>query len=260
MSTRLKVRIDFVQNVRCIVLWRPDFPADRRHFHLACREGLHEIVRIRLGRQPALVVFSVQDNWHSVVDTRHHLVWRACDDREVANLSASGWVAPRVPNACEGKGTVIGHCDCVQLLVLSRSEDVFPFEEAIDRHQTTLRTVGSLHHPLGHHPGGRQGAAQMMQILADELRMTMDLSGCRTMSDIAGHDAGAENWATIASLIETCKLNAVDPQAYLTSTLTAIVNGHKQNRVDELLPWNYRARPVVPSTQVRRLRSKLRIR
>lgn len=58
----------------------------------------------------------------------------------------------------------------------------------------------------------------------------------------AGHDAGAENWATIASLIETCKLNAVDPQAYLTSTLTAIVNGHKQSRIDELLPWNYPAK------------------
>lgn len=55
----------------------------------------------------------------------------------------------------------------------------------------------------------------------------------------AGHDAGAENWATIASLVETCKLNAVDPQAYMTSTLTAIVNGHKQSRIDELLPWNY---------------------
>ena len=31
----------------------------------------------------------------------------------------------------------------------------------------------------------------------------------------AGHDQGAENWACIASLIETCKLNGVDPQAYL---------------------------------------------
>lgn len=58
----------------------------------------------------------------------------------------------------------------------------------------------------------------------------------------AGHDAGAENWATIASIIETCKLNAVDPQAYITSTLTAIVNGHKQSRIDELLPWNYPAK------------------
>jgi hypothetical protein len=55
----------------------------------------------------------------------------------------------------------------------------------------------------------------------------------------AGHDAGAQNWATIASLIETCKLNAVDPLAYLTATLTAIVNGHKQTRIGELLPWNW---------------------
>lgn len=54
----------------------------------------------------------------------------------------------------------------------------------------------------------------------------------------AGHDAGAENWAIIASLIETCKLNAVDPLAYLTATLTAIVSGHKQSQIDELLPWN----------------------
>lgn len=58
----------------------------------------------------------------------------------------------------------------------------------------------------------------------------------------AGHDAGAKNWATIASLVETCKLNAVDPFAYLSATLTAIVNGHRQSRIDELMPWNYRCR------------------
>ena len=58
----------------------------------------------------------------------------------------------------------------------------------------------------------------------------------------AGHDAGAANWATIASLVETCKLNAVEPHAYLTHTLSAIVNGHKQAQVDALLPWNYAAK------------------
>ncbi|WP_234189906.1 IS66 family transposase [Shinella sp. NM-101] len=56
----------------------------------------------------------------------------------------------------------------------------------------------------------------------------------------AGHDAGAKNWATIASLIETCKLNAVDPFAYLSTTLTAIANGHKQSQIDDLLPWSAR--------------------
>jgi transposase len=57
----------------------------------------------------------------------------------------------------------------------------------------------------------------------------------------AGHDAGARNWATIASLIETCELNAVDPQAYLTDTLEAIVNGDNQSGIDDLLPLNYRS-------------------
>jgi hypothetical protein len=56
----------------------------------------------------------------------------------------------------------------------------------------------------------------------------------------AGHDAGATNWGVIASLIETCKLGAVDPHAYLADTLTAIVNGHKQSDIDALLPWNYK--------------------
>lgn len=57
----------------------------------------------------------------------------------------------------------------------------------------------------------------------------------------AGHDTGAENWAVIASLIETCKMNGVDPQAWLIATLTAIVKGHKQSQIDDLLPWNYHA-------------------
>ena len=55
----------------------------------------------------------------------------------------------------------------------------------------------------------------------------------------AGHDAGAENWAVIASLIETCKMNGVDPHAWLANTLTSIVNGHKQSQIDDPLPWNY---------------------
>jgi transposase len=55
----------------------------------------------------------------------------------------------------------------------------------------------------------------------------------------AGSDGGAEHWAVVASLIETCKLNAVEPLAYLTDVLTRIVNGHPNRRIDELLPWAY---------------------
>lgn len=55
----------------------------------------------------------------------------------------------------------------------------------------------------------------------------------------AGHEAGAQNWAVLASLIETCKLNGVEPHGYLTGVLAAIVNGHKQSDIDGLMPWSY---------------------
>jgi transposase len=45
----------------------------------------------------------------------------------------------------------------------------------------------------------------------------------------------------IASLIETCKLTDVEPHAYLAETITKIVNGHPNSRLDELLPWTYPA-------------------
>ena len=55
----------------------------------------------------------------------------------------------------------------------------------------------------------------------------------------AGSDGGGEQWAIIASLIETCKLNNVDPQAYIADVLAKIVNGHPNSRIDDLMPWAY---------------------
>lgn len=55
----------------------------------------------------------------------------------------------------------------------------------------------------------------------------------------AGHDEGGVAWGRIASLIETCKINGIEPFAYLSATLTAIAKGHPQSRIDELLPWNF---------------------
>ena len=57
----------------------------------------------------------------------------------------------------------------------------------------------------------------------------------------AGHDEGGRTWGRMASLVETCKLNAVDPYAYLRETLTAIANanGHPASRIDDLMPWAF---------------------
>ena len=59
----------------------------------------------------------------------------------------------------------------------------------------------------------------------------------------AGSDGGAEHWAVIASLIETCKLLGVEPHTYLAEIITRIVNGHPQSRLDDPLPWAY---PTMP--------------
>jgi transposase len=59
----------------------------------------------------------------------------------------------------------------------------------------------------------------------------------------AGSDGGAEHWAVIASLIETCKLNDVEPLGYLTDVLTRIANDHLNSQIDDLLPWAYIAAP-----------------
>jgi transposase len=61
----------------------------------------------------------------------------------------------------------------------------------------------------------------------------------RKNSLFAGSDEGGENWACLVSLIETCKLNGVNPQAYFTDLLTRLVNGWPQNRIDELMPWHW---------------------
>ena len=54
----------------------------------------------------------------------------------------------------------------------------------------------------------------------------------------AGSDEGGASWAAVASLVETCKLNGVEPQRYLADTLTRLVNGWPQARIDELMPWH----------------------
>jgi transposase len=57
----------------------------------------------------------------------------------------------------------------------------------------------------------------------------------------AGHDEGAKNWARLASLIGTCKINGIEPFAYMKATLEALATGHRNADIDMLLPWNFSA-------------------
>jgi hypothetical protein len=54
----------------------------------------------------------------------------------------------------------------------------------------------------------------------------------------AGNDQGAETAATFYSLIETCKLNKVNPYHYLRDVLKRLPT-QLNAKIDELLPWNW---------------------
>ena len=59
----------------------------------------------------------------------------------------------------------------------------------------------------------------------------------------AGSDRGGQRAAKMYSLIVTAKMNDIDPQAWLADVLTRIAD-HPAHRLEELLPWNWKARSV----------------
>ena len=59
----------------------------------------------------------------------------------------------------------------------------------------------------------------------------------------AGSDRGGERAAVMYTLIQTARLNDVDPQAWLADVL-ARINDHNIRKLDQLLPWNWKATPA----------------
>jgi transposase len=57
----------------------------------------------------------------------------------------------------------------------------------------------------------------------------------------AGSAGGGRTWATVATLLQTAKMNDVDPCAWLTQTLERIAQGWPISSIDQLMPWNFKA-------------------
>ena len=57
----------------------------------------------------------------------------------------------------------------------------------------------------------------------------------------AGSDGGADRWAVVATILTTAKLNDVEPYAYVKDVLERMAGGHPVSRLDDLLPWNWKA-------------------
>ena len=63
----------------------------------------------------------------------------------------------------------------------------------------------------------------------------------RKNSLFAGSEGGGRTWATLATLLQTCKMNSVDPLAWLCQTLTRIAQGWPASEIEALMPWNFRS-------------------
>jgi transposase len=61
----------------------------------------------------------------------------------------------------------------------------------------------------------------------------------RKNSLFAGSDGGGRTWATIATLLQTAKMNNVDPLAWLTQTLTRIAQRWPASEIEQLMPWHF---------------------
>ena len=72
--------------------------------------------------------------------------------------------------------------------------------------------------------------------VAERLRRGIAIS--RKNFLFVGSDKGGERAATLYTLIETAKLNGLDPEAYLAHAIGQLARGHLASRLSELLPWN----------------------
>ena len=100
-------------------------------------------------------------------------------------------------------------------------------------------TAKAIRYPLNH----REGLCRFLDDGRIELdtntveRTIRPLCLSRKNALFASGDDGGARWCAAASLVETCRLNGVDPQRYFTDLLTRLVNGWPNDRIHELMPW-----------------------
>ena len=71
-------------------------------------------------------------------------------------------------------------------------------------------------------------------------RLMRPIGISRRNSLFAGNEGGAKSWAILASLLQTAKLNGLDPYTWLSDVLERIVSGEvRNNELDQLLAWNW---------------------
>jgi hypothetical protein len=134
----------------------------------------------------------------------------------------------------------------------ARQAETKPILEALKEHLITVLSeisgqstlAKAIRYTLGHWDG--------LVAFLDDGRIDVDTNPVeRSMRPIglgrknalfAGSSGGGRSWAILASLVNTCKLNGLDPFTWLADVLERIVSGAvKINDLDRLLPWAWQA-------------------
>jgi transposase len=166
--------------------------------------------------------------------------------------------------------------------VLKRIQDLYGIEAEIRGHPAAHRQqirqarsrpiVEALHVWLQDHAGRVSAASGLgeairyalrhwtgLLVFLDDGRVEMDTNTVerairpvtlgRKNALFAGNDGGARHWAIAMTLIQTAKLNGVEPMAYLTDVLERVVSGRtKAPALHTLLPWNWAANTSATAT------------
>jgi transposase len=114
----------------------------------------------------------------------------------------------------------------------------------LDRVSGTSDLAKAMRYAIRHWPG--------LIAFLDDGRIEMDTNTVersirphtllRKNSLFAGSDGGARHWSIAMTLIQTAKLNGIDPMAWLTDVLERVVSGRtKAHELHTLLPWNWAA-------------------
>ena len=166
--------------------------------------------------------------------------------------------------------------------VLARIRELYAIEAEIRGHPAEYRRairqdrsrpiVDALHTWLHDHAGRVSAASDLAKairyairhwpglvVFLDDGRVEMDTNVVerairpsvltRKNALFAGSDGGARHWAMAMTLIQTAKLNAIDPMAWLTDVLERVVCGQtKTQDLHTLLPWNWNALQLTSGT------------
>ena len=168
--------------------------------------------------------------------------------------------------------------------VLARIRDLYAIESQIRGHPAEHRrqarqersqpVVEALHAWLQAHQGRVSATSDLAVAIRYALRhwpgLTVFLEDARVEMDsnvverairpvalnrknalFAGSDGGARHWAIAMTLIQTAKLNGVEPMTWLTDVLERIVSGRtKATELDSLLPWNWKPSSLATLTAI----------